>query len=175
MDNLALTKSDYKILKKKINTRYGNHVAISTEDIIQDAFLKLLERGDSITDYRYVMNTAKYVTFNAVKTYRTRLALQYVVYLCLHRDTKSGMGHTYSESIGNPFFKQEEQETTLVATRHLICLTTGEVFKTSVEAAKAYNISPGMISKHLKGQKKSAGKYNGIPLVWDRLKLDISK
>jgi hypothetical protein len=51
----------------------------------------------------------------------------------------------------------------------VVCLTTGEIFKTLAEAAASYKISVSMLSKHISGKRKSAGKYKDLKLQWKRL------
>lgn len=48
----------------------------------------------------------------------------------------------------------------------VVCVTTGETFTTINEGAKKYNTCPSGISTCLKGKRHSAGKLNGVPLVW---------
>ena len=49
----------------------------------------------------------------------------------------------------------------------VICITTNKIFETALEGAKYYNIkSSGDISSCCRGKLKSAGKLNGVKLVW---------
>ena len=48
----------------------------------------------------------------------------------------------------------------------IICTTTNEVFNSMNEAEKKYNIYKGGISAYLKGDRKTAGKLNGMSLHW---------
>lgn len=58
----------------------------------------------------------------------------------------------------------------------IICLNTGEVFKTFREAGRKYNIDKGSISDVCKGKRNSAGTINGEKGKWmfyeDFLKLN---
>lgn len=55
--------------------------------------------------------------------------------------------------------------------QRILCVTTGEIFPSQCEAARAYNIQQANISKCLKGERKSAGKHpqTKAKLVWRRL------
>ena len=48
----------------------------------------------------------------------------------------------------------------------VICITTGKIFDTSKEGAEYYNCNQGNIIQCCRGERKSAGKYQGIKLVW---------
>lgn len=55
--------------------------------------------------------------------------------------------------------------------QRILCVTTGEIFSSQCEAARAYNIQQPNISKCLRGERKSAGKHPQTKdkLVWRRL------
>lgn len=46
------------------------------------------------------------------------------------------------------------------------CITTGKVFNSAKDASEFYKISRPHINSCCKGNRKSAGKYQGIKLVW---------
>lgn len=48
----------------------------------------------------------------------------------------------------------------------VICITTGEIFGSALEASKHYNIFSNGITNCCLGKKKSCGKLNGVKLVW---------
>jgi hypothetical protein len=50
--------------------------------------------------------------------------------------------------------------------KKVICLTTGEEFKSISEAGRFYDIPQSNISKCLKRERKSAGTFNGEKLFW---------
>lgn len=57
--------------------------------------------------------------------------------------------------------------------RPVICLTTGRVFYTASEGADYYGIKKTTyVTRCCKGERKSAGKYNGQKLVWRYLYLE---
>lgn len=178
MSNSVLTSSKYKSLRKKINTKYGKNEVILAEDIIQESYLKLLEAGHDITDPRYVMNTAKYITLNAIKVNANhkRLSGDYGYFTSIYSpDRRLEQQDVYLEYKQLLIDKEADIKLAIASpdkTRQVLCVTTGEVFRTSSKAAKAYGISPSMISKNLSGKKKSAGKINGMALQWRRLTKD---
>lgn len=57
----------------------------------------------------------------------------------------------------------------------VICITTGKIFDTAVEGAECYNCNRCHISSCCKGKRKSAGKLNGIKLVWRYLNWNHNK
>lgn len=51
--------------------------------------------------------------------------------------------------------------------KKIICITTGEEFKSIMEASNKYNVIEGSIRNCLKGRQKTAGKsLNGEKLTW---------
>lgn len=178
MSNLALTSLRYNQLKKRINTLHGKNSVILVDDILQDSLLKMIESGHQLSKTDYILNTAKYVTWNAVKTFVSRKKKETDIWYYLIISTHT-IGWSPEELLS---FKQQTKEHTEqikdtinlsdVSNRSVLCTTTGEVFETSLDASKAYGISPSMISKHLSGNKKSAGKYKNTPLQWKRLTID---
>lgn len=67
--------------------------------------------------------------------------------------------------------KKEMQKCAAIASSSrkikIICLTTGDIFNSSRDAAKEYGVQYKNISKCLKGERKSAGKLqDGTPLKW---------
>lgn len=60
--------------------------------------------------------------------------------------------------------------------RSVICITTGKIFYTGIEASKYYNIDNSAITKCCKGKRKSAGTLpDGTPLVWRYLNYKHNK
>jgi len=49
----------------------------------------------------------------------------------------------------------------------VICVSTGEIFKSTKEASKFYNCDSSNITACCKGRLKTAGKFNGVKLVWE--------
>lgn len=47
------------------------------------------------------------------------------------------------------------------------CITTDKIFNTIREAGRYYNISSSHIAECCKGKRKTCGKYNNIPLIWE--------
>ena len=54
--------------------------------------------------------------------------------------------------------------------KKVICITTNRIFDSIVEASNFYNIKGHHISECCLGKRKTAGKLNGVPLVWMYLK-----
>ena len=53
------------------------------------------------------------------------------------------------------------------ANGNILCVTTGETFRTATEAAKKYGLHQPNISKCLRGERSSCGKTaDGKPLIW---------
>ena len=48
----------------------------------------------------------------------------------------------------------------------VICLTTGEIFNSQIEASKKYKLKQGGISKCCRGKARYAGKLNSEKLIW---------
>lgn len=59
--------------------------------------------------------------------------------------------------------------------KSVICITTGKIFYTGIEASKYYNIDNSTITKCCKGKRKTAGKINDTPLVWRYLNYKHNK
>jgi len=54
--------------------------------------------------------------------------------------------------------------------KKVICINTGEIFRSTWEAAKTYNISQGSLVLCCQGERHSCGKdKNGTPLLWEYL------
>ena len=66
--------------------------------------------------------------------------------------------------------KQLSGETKLKMSKKVICITTGKIFNSQIEASNYYNVSQGNISSCCKGIYKSAGKLpDGTKLQWEYL------
>lgn len=63
-----------------------------------------------------------------------------------------------------------KKNTNIKEPKQVICINTGEIFKSTGEAAKIYNISQGTLVLCCQGKRHSCGKdKNGNPLLWEYL------
>lgn len=53
-----------------------------------------------------------------------------------------------------------------LSTKSVICLTTRRIFYSASEGSEYYNFNRSGITRCCKGEQKSAGKLNGVKLVW---------
>ena len=53
--------------------------------------------------------------------------------------------------------------------RQVVCLNTKKIFESVTQAEKFYGVDHSQISATCRGKQKSAGKLNGIPIVWKYL------
>jgi len=65
---------------------------------------------------------------------------------------------------------QLRENTNIQEPKKVICINTGEIFRSTWEAAKTYNISQGSLVLCCQGERHSCGKdKNGTPLLWGYL------
>ena len=85
-------------------------------------------------------------------------------------ETKLKMSESHKGRIPWNKGKQLSGETKLKMSKKVICITTGKIFNSQIEASNYYNVSQGNISSCCKGIYKSAGKLpDGTKLQWEYL------
>lgn len=73
-----------------------------------------------------------------------------------------------SENNNNPLTKSHRKEFNC-GCKKVGCVTTGQVFNSTIEAGEFYNINPSGIRQCCRNVRKSAGKLNDKKLVWKYL------
>ena len=88
----------------------------------------------------------------------------------MSKETKERLKKIKSEASrgeNNPMYgKHHTEDTKRKMGKSVICLTTGRIFFTAIEASNFYNCDNSAINKCCKGTYGSAGKINKTPLKW---------
>lgn len=178
----SLTKNDYISIQKAVNVFQRDYALNDQEmeDLIQDAIIVCIEKykiikienkngfivecfknklKNNISRKKNVERFSAFVLYDEML--REKFA-ENALDILIRRDQidfeQSLIDSGYLKyKIGNLTNKQ------------VLCLTTGEIFNNQADAARKYKISSSMMTKHLNGIKKSAGKFKKIKLQWKRL------
>lgn len=81
-------------------------------------------------------------------------------------EARKGRSHPMCGKHHTEETKKKLSEANKLNARSVICLTTNKIFLSTREGARYYNICNAHISSCCKGDRKSAGKYNGQKLLW---------
>ncbi len=53
--------------------------------------------------------------------------------------------------------------------KEILCISTGEIFKSHIDACYTYNFAQSSLYKHLRGELAYIGRHGGVRLQWKRL------
>ena len=173
---MTLSLKDVKSLRLYITKRYGKiHYNLEPDDILNETILYLIER-DKLTNsnIKYIAST----TFYAIRNLKSK---NLVIYKLMNSNIVKINEQIKEEILTTPFnttYEKELQNLMLnykkpeadKAKKRIICLTTGEEFDSMSKAAKKYGIDTSAIRKNIKKLTISAGKCNGVKLMWGDVK-----
>lgn len=182
MNNSSLSKSDYVTIKKSLGgiQRKFNLSSEEFEDLIQDAIVTYFEKKSEIkilNKIGFIIVCFKNKLMGSITRKKNARRLEsFVIYDEILRQKFMDNQLDLLLRRDQIEFEQFLIDTGMIDTKvgdrrniEILCLTTGEVFKSLSTASRRYGISVGMMSKHLSGIKKSAGKFNGLKLQWKQL------
>ena len=173
---MTLTLRDVKSLRLYIAKRYGKiHYNLEPDDILNETILYLIERDKlNVSNIKYIAST----TFYAIKNLKRK---NLVVYKLMNSNLVKINEQMRQEILDTPFDTTYEKQINKLmlnyrkplagkCKKRVICLTTGEEFDSMSKAAKKYGIDTSAIRKNIKKLTISAGKCDGVKLMWGDIK-----